>query len=109
MGAKQCETVSKGINKALVGQKRTAESKPQWSPMNVTVIINELDEVRLNAEEESKFRSIRASLLYIAVRTRPNLHMAASWLGSSFRDSRRAHMKAAKGYLRFLTGRRTMH
>lgn len=45
-----------------------AVSKQQESPMNVTVIFHEKDEVQLNADEASKLWSIVGRLLYIALK-----------------------------------------
>lgn len=81
-----------------------SESKATKSPMDLGYDRLPHD-AQLNDEEASRYRSIVGKLLYLAAKTRPNLALTASKLGSRDANSMSADSTAAKRALRYCHGK----
>lgn len=84
-GPNSVKPSQKAIIKRFLDKNGMPNLNSEGSPMDVRVIINEDDEVQLNAEEASKVRGIVGSLLYIALKIRSDLCMAGAGLRQIFK------------------------
>lgn len=92
----------KGLIRRLLDDNNMAECKPISTPMNDGTDARDDNENVLNDRVASTYRSNVGSLLYIAIKIRPDLSVAASSLGSCGERPCGYYMVAAKQVLRCL-------
>lgn len=79
-------------------------SKPVRIPMIPNVMMMITDNDALNKDETTKHRGIVGSLLYIKIRTRPDMSVTASLLGTHVKNPRGIDTVASKMALKCLQG-----
>lgn len=75
--------------------------KATQKPMNPSHEVS-ISTAELNDEHAGNYRSIVGSLLYIAIKTRPDISTAASMLGTFVSRPEAKHLKAAHRVLKYL-------
>lgn len=82
-----------------------ANGRPVESQVNPTITDKNITKSEpLSNGEQQRHRSIDGSLIYLAVKTRPDICLAASMLGAYVESSTKLALVAAKHVVRYIKG-----